>query len=167
MDNFWAFKFDMSNFSSVPFLSPFLKNVFNNTEIAKLQKNKDIASAFGLLYGEMRMQESAKSGEVPDRFALNPGTLGKFMRLVSAGLKSSMTSDSVIKSVALPLEEAEFKQFEDKNTGMAIDAAKDTVANGASASRLLYTTDRMSNEEFIAAVTADYEIVAKLYSCYF
>lgn len=164
MDNFWAFKFDMSNFSSVPFLSPFLKNVFNNTEIAKLQKNKDIASAFGLLYGEMRMQESAKSGEVPDRFALKPETLGKFMRLVSAGLKSSMTSDSVIKSVALPLEEAEFKQFEDKNTGMAIDAAKDTVANGASASRLLYATDRMSNEEFIAAVTADYEIVAKLYS---
>lgn len=114
MDNFWAFKFDMSNFSSVPFLSPFLKNVFNNTEIAKLQKNKDIASAFGLLYGEMRMQESAKSGEVPDRFSLKPETLGKFMKLVSTGLKSVMTSDSVIKSVALPLEEAEFKQFEDK-----------------------------------------------------
>lgn len=50
-DGFWAFKFDTSNFASVPFMAPYLKNVFNNTEIAKLQKNKDIASAFGILYG--------------------------------------------------------------------------------------------------------------------
>lgn len=164
LDGFWCFKFDMSNFSAVPFMAPFLKNVFNNVDIAKLQKNKDIASAFGLLYGEMRMQESAKSGEVADRFAIKPETLGRFMHLVSTGLKSSLTTDPVIKSVALPLEEAEFKQFEDKNPTMAIEASKDTVANGASASRLLYATDRMSNEELIAAVTADYEIVAKLYT---
>lgn len=164
LDNFWAFKFDMSNFVSVPFLAPFLKNVFNNTEIAQLQKNKDIASAVGLLYGEMRMQESAKSGEVPDRFAIDPTTLGQLMSLVSAGLKSSMTSQPIFKTVALPVEEAEFKQFEDKNKDMAINAASDTMANGVSASRILYATDRMSNEELLAAVTADYEIVSKLYA---
>lgn len=164
LDGFWCFKFDMSNFSATPFMAPFLKNVFNNTEIARLQKNKDIASAFAILYGEMRMQDTAKSGEVADRFAIKPETLGRFMRLVSNGLKSSLTQDSVIKSVALPLEEAEFKQFEDKNPTMAITASQDTAANGVSASRLLYSTDRMSNEEFIAAVTVDYETVAKLYS---
>ena len=163
-DGFWAFKFDTSNFASVPFMAPYLKNVFNNTEIAKLQKNKDIASAFGILYGEIRMQDSAKSGEVADRFAIKPSTLGRLMRLVANGMKSSMTQDKIIRSVAVPLEEVEFKQFEDKNTDMATTSAKDTVGYGSSASRLIYATDRMSNEEFQAAVTADYEIVAKLYS---
>ena len=163
-DGFWAFKFDTSNFANVPFMAPYLKNVFNNTEIAKLQKNKDIASAFGILYGEMKMQDSAKSGEVADRFAVKPSTLGRLMKLVASGLKNSMTQDKIVRSIALPLEEVEFKQFEDKNTDMATTAAKDTVGYGSSASRLIYATDRMSNEELQAAITADYEIVAKLYT---
>lgn len=154
----FAFKFDTSNFNSVPFLAPALQNFINDREIQVLQKNKDIASAYGLLVGELKMLDKAKSGQSPDAFAIKPSTLATFLNLIQKGMKSS------INVGALPLENSDFYQFEDKNEEMYENQLISTVGVSASASNLLYSKDKMSQEESRNAIVNDGNLMKNLYS---
>ena len=87
-DGYWAFKRNPSTFNTTPFLAPFLKNAITNQEIAELQYNKDIASAYGVLAGEIRLFDNAKSGTKANQFAIDPKALGGFMQKAKSGLGS-------------------------------------------------------------------------------
>lgn len=156
-DGAWVFKRDMSNFVEVPFLAPFLKNVIRNDEIRKLQYDKDFQSAYAILAGEMRMFDNAKSGTQKDQFSVDPGTLGKLLSLVKSGLNNN------IKLAAMPVEKLSWLQYKDDNPDMVDTYYKNSVAPAASASRLIYSTDKMSNMEIENALMSDYQVVAKLY----
>lgn len=153
----WVFKRDMSNFAEVPFLAPFLKNVIRNDEIQKLQYDKDFQSAYAILAGEMRMFDNAKSGTQKDQFSVDPGTLGKLLSLVKSGLNNN------VKLAAMPVEKLSWLQYKDENPDMVSTYYKSSVAPAASASRLIYSTDKMSNLEIENALMSDYQVVAKLY----
>lgn len=153
----WVFKRDMSNFAEVPFLAPFLKNVIDNDEVRKLQRDKDIQSAYAILAGEMGMFDNAKSGTQKDQFTVDPATLGKLLSLIKRGLQNN------IKLAAVPLEKLMWAQYKDENPDMVDMYYKYSVAPVASASRLIYSSDKMSNMEVENALMSDYHVVSKLY----
>ena len=157
-DGAWAFKMDLSNFNSTPYLVPLLKSALRSEDLAELQYNKDIAGAYAILAGEIRLLDKNLSGDVHDQFAINPKLLGKFMREVKNGLPKEY------KAVAMPTENIKMFQYQDGNTNAFKNQLKTTGGLGASASRLLYADDRMSNAEIENAILTDYNIMRPLYS---
>lgn len=156
-DGYWAFKMDMSNFNVTPFLAPYLKNALTNDEIEQLQRNKDMAEAYGILAGEIATFDTAKSGTQQDQLVFNPTTLAKFMKIAKSGLSSA------IKLAALPVKNLDFYQFEDKNTDMYANQLRTSSGIGIGAGRLLYATDRMSNAEVESALNEIYQTMKPLY----
>lgn len=154
----WAFKFDSSNFNSTPFLAPMVKNVLTDNEVKALQNDANIIAAHGILAGEIPLLDKQKSGQVADAMAWKPSTFKTFMQLVSAGL------DKNVKAVAMPAENIHFYQYENKNPEMLSDQLKITSGSGASASRIIYSSDKVSQAELEAQITNDYNIVARMYS---
>lgn len=156
-DGAWVFKFDPSNFNTTPFLAPYLKNAINNDEIQQLQYNKDIAEAYAILAGEIATYDNAKSGTQSDQMVFNPKTLGGFMAKAKAGLSST------VKLAALPLKNLEWYQFQDSNKEMYKTQEAVSAAVGTGLSRVIYSTDRMSNAEVEAAKDETYNTMRPLY----
>lgn len=156
-DGAWVFKFSPDNFNTTPFLAPLLKSAITDDEIQQLQYNKDIAEAFGILAGEIATFDNAKSGTQPDQMVFQPKTLGGFMAKAKAGLGST------IKLAALPVKNLDFYQYEDKNDDMYSTQLQTTASTGTGISRVIYSTDRMSNAEVDAALNEVYQTMKPLY----
>lgn len=154
----WVFKLDSTNFANVPFLAPILPNILTDREILALQKNKDIASAYGLLVGEMELLDKQKSGQVKDAFAINPKTLGQMMQIVQRGMKAS------INVAAMPTRNTDFYQFEDKNPDMYETQVSSTSGLGASASNMIFSSGKLSQEEARNAIINDGNFIKTMYS---
>ena len=158
LDGAWAWKFDTSSFANNPFLSPYVANVLRNDEIGELQYNKDLIAASGILAGEIKLFDSAKSGTKANQFSIDPKTLGTFMSLVKKGLQST------IKAVAVPLENIKFFQFEDKNPNSYTNELTTTAGIGTGISRVIYSSDKMSNAELEAALNEVYQTMKPMYA---
>lgn len=157
-DSLWVFKFNPHDFSLAPFLSPFLKSALLDSEVEALQYSKDMAGAYAILAGEIRLFDTAKSGTKADQFAISPKVLASFMQKVKAGLPDT------IKAVAMPTENAKFYQFEDNNKEMYEEQLTNAAGVGSSMSRIIYSSDRMSNAELQYAAEAQYQIMKPLYT---
>lgn len=158
LDGAWAWKFDTSSFANNPFLSPYVANVLRSNEIGELQYNKDLIAASGILAGEIKLFDSAKSGQKANQFSIDPKTLGTFMSLVKKGLQST------IKAVAVPLENIKFFQFEDKNPNSYTNELTTTAGIGTGISRVIYSSDKMSNAELEAALNEVYQTMKPMYA---
>ena len=158
LDGAFAWKFDTSNFNSVPFLSSKMVTNLLNGEMQALQKDKNIQGAFAFLIGEMQMLDNAQSKQA-DAFAINPATLGSLLQMLKAGLNSSR-----IRIGAMPTEEVEWYQYQDYNKDMYDKQLKQSAGQSASASRMIYADDKMSQSELENAIITDYNTVKKVYS---
>jgi hypothetical protein len=156
-DGMICVKYNDTDYNIVPPFASLMKEVFNNTNINKLQLDKDIISAYAILYGSIGTYDNAKSGTQPNQFKIAPKNIGKFMSLVASGLENNL------RPVALPLDETKFDQYQDYNPNMLTTAISSSSAQGASASSLIYTTNKMSQSELIAAITNDYNTIKVLY----
>lgn len=156
-DGAWAFKFNTSDFTSVPFLAPSLKNALSNDQIEQLQFDKDIAEAYAILAGEIETFDTAKSGTQTDQTVFKPSTLGGFMAKAKVGLNNAT------KLAAMPLKNLKWYQFEDKNDDMYSNQLSTSAAVGTGLSRIIYSTDRMSNAEIEAAMNETYQTMKPLY----
>lgn len=153
-DGAWVFKYDTSNFAVVPPLATLMKNTVLDNEIQKLQYDKDIAGAYGLLMTDLKMLNSAE----PNATALQPEFLGFLLNKVQSGLKKN------IKVGVMPGERTDFYQFEDKNPNSYSEQLKTSSGTGVSASRLIYSSDKMSQSEIENAILTDYAEMSGLYS---
>lgn len=158
LDGAWAWKFDTSSFANNPFLSPYVANILRRDEIGELQYNKDLIAASGILAGEIKLFDSAKSGQKANQFSIDPKTLGTFMSLVKKGLQST------IKVAAVPLENIKFFQFEDKNPNSYTNELTTTAGIGTGISRVIYSSDKMSNAELEAALNEVYQTMKPMYA---
>lgn len=149
----WAFKFDTGNFNQIPFLSGLLKDSILNIPIQKLQYDKDVAGAYALLVGEIGMLDSSE----PNATEFDPVVLGELLAMVRNSI------GKYVKVGAMPTKEVEWRQFKDENTSMYQDQLGTSAATGAAASRIIYSTDKMSQEEIRNAILTDYQVVRKLY----
>lgn len=156
-DGAWAFKLRPEDFSSAPFLAPYLKNALTNDQIEKMQYDKDIAEAYAILAGEIETYDTAKSGTQSDQTVFKPSTLGGFMAKAKAGL------DTTTKLAAMPLKNLKWYQFEDKNPDMYETQLSTSAAVGTGMSRVIYSTERMSNAELEAALNETYQTMKPLY----
>ena len=157
-DGAFCFKFDASNFNTTPYLAPYLKNAITNDEIQQLQYNKDMAEAYAILAGEIATYDNAKSGTQSNQMVFDPKKLGGFMAKAKAGLSST------VKLAAMPLKNLEWYQYEDKNADMYKTQEEISAAVGTGLSRVIYSTDRMSNAEVEAAKDETYNTMRPLYN---
>lgn len=157
-DGAWAWKFSLSNFNATPFLAPYMLSTLRNNEIEELQYNKDLVSAYAILAGELRLFDNAKSGTKADQFAINPATLGVFMGKVKNGLPDN------VKAVAMPTENTKLYQYSDSNTNTYENQLKSSAGQGGGISRVIYSSDRMSNAEIQYAAEQQYNIMKPMYS---
>lgn len=156
-DNAWVFTMDESNIASTPFLVPNILNFLDNKEIEGLQKDKDMISARAILAGEIQLIDKQKSGQSTDAMAYNMKTLMKMLSLVKKGLTSN------INAVAMPTASPKLYQFSDSNTDMVKTTVDNTVGQAVSASRIIYSSDKMSETEAKNAIITDYNMMAELY----
>lgn len=159
-DKAWVFKMDLSNFATNPYLAPMMQDVILNNQIRELQRDKDIASAVALLFGEMPLLDQQKSGQVKDAFAISPMVMGQMLNLVQSGLNKN------IKVNALPAKELAWHQYKDENPDMYNKQTLTSAGVGASASSIIYSTTKMNEFEMRQAILNDYEVVRKLYEQY-
>ena len=157
-DGAWCFKWSTDNFANNPFLAPYVANVLRSDEIGELQYNKDLISAAGILAGEIKLFDSAKSGTKANQFAIDPKTLGAFMQKAANGLKNT------VKLAAMPLENIKFFQFEDKNPDSYTNELTTTAGIGTGISRVIYSSDKMSNSELEAALNEVYQTMKPMYA---
>ena len=156
-DNAWLFVMDENNIASTPFLVPNIFNFLTDKEIEGLQTDKDMISARGILAGEIQLLDKQKSGQSTDAMAYNMKTLMKMLSLVKKGLTNN------INAVAMPAASPKFYQFADSNTDMVTNQVNNTVGQAVSASRIIYSSDKMSETEAKNALVTDYNMIAKLY----
>lgn len=157
-DGAWAWKWSTDNFANNPFLAPYVANVLRSDEVGELQYNKDLISAAGILAGEIRLFDSAKSGTKANQFAIDPKTLGAFMQKAANGLKNTT------KLAAMPLENIKYFQFEDKNPNSYTNELTTTAGIGTGISRVIYSSDKMSNAELEAALNEVYQTMKPMYA---
>ncbi len=155
----WAWKFSTDSFAQNPFLAPFVVNVLRNNEVGDLQYSKDMLSAFAVLSGEIRLFDNARSGTQSNQFAIDPKVLGGFMSKVRQGL-----NNSAVKLAAMPLENIKFFQYEDKNPESYNNDLTTTAGLGTGISRVIYSSDRMSNAEIEAALNEVYQTMKPMYA---
>lgn len=156
----WCFKWDCENFAIIPPFASLMKSAINNDTVTDLQMDKDIISAYLLLAGEIGMMDSLKSGDKTNQTKFSAKALGEFMNLVTSGLKKN------VKAVAMPLENIRGWQYNDQNPNMADTQYTSTASQGVSASRLIYSSDKMSLSEMQNAIITDYNLISKLYRQY-
>ena len=157
LDGAWAWKFNTGNFNTTPYLAPLLKNAITDDEVQQLQLDKDMNTAYGILAGAIQLFDTAKSGTQKNQFAIDPKTLGAFMSKVKQGLTKT------IKAVAMPTADNKFFQYEDKNPDMYSNQVSSTAAVGSNVSRVIYSSDRMSNAEIEAGQNETYQTMRPLY----
>lgn len=155
-DGAWVFKTNPENYLITPPLSNLMKSVFNNDVIAKLQLDKNIASAYALLVGEMKTYNT-QAAQQKDPFMISPQTLGSLLHLVQNGLKRN------IKPISLPLEQTKLMQFNDNSPNMSLNQYKTSALNGVSASSMIFGDGKMGQFEAQMAFMTDYNFMKQLY----
>lgn len=157
-DGAWVFKLDMSNYNGVPFLTPLIRDILSDVEMSKLQTDANILAAYGLVVGEIPLMTKQASGETQDAMSWKPGTLMKFMKLVKAGLNKN------VNAVAMPTANNKFYQYDYNYTSDIYDnTLSATAGNAASASRIIYTSDKAGQFELQAQIQNDYNFVKSVY----
>lgn len=158
LDGAWCFKWATDNFANNPFLSPYVANILRSDEIGELQYNKDLIAASGILAGEIQLYDQARSGQKANQFSIDPKTLGAFMQKVKSGLNGAA------KIAAVPLANIKYFQFEDKNPNSYTNELTTTAGIGTGISRVIYSSDKMSNAELEAALNEVYQTMKPMYA---
>ena len=157
-DGAMLFKWDESNANVLPPFANLMKASFNNTKMHELQMDKNMASAWAILYGNIGLLDSEKSGQKPNQTAFTPEVMGDFMRYVQASLKS------IMKTVALPLEDTRFGQFQDSNADMESNGLVTSATQGAFGSPLIFDNSTSKGQALILnGLIADYNEMKSLY----
>jgi hypothetical protein len=139
-------------------LSSMIRNVLTNQEMEALQRDINFITAKGILAGEIPLMDKQKSGEVTDAMAYKLTTLSKFMQAVKMGLEKN------ISAVAMPTKDVDFYQYENKNPDMYSKQLETSSGVGASASRLIYSSGKMSESEIQNAILTDYSLMKRVYT---
>lgn len=149
----WTFKRDMSTFNNVPYLSAMMRDTILNIPIKKLQYDKDAASAYAYLIGEIGMLKANEANATQ----FDPVRLGTLLNIVKQAVGKHIAVG------AMPANEVKWYQFVDQNETMVENQVKSALATGVGASRILYASDKMSQEEIRNAILADYNAMKIVY----
>lgn len=156
-DNMFAFKFNTENVTSIPYLSPLFSDIVLAPMMRNLQKNVNILKAQKILVGLIPLLKDSKGGSVKDAVAIEPGTLGKFLGLLKAGLHES------VKVGGVPFSDVKEIDFDTTNTNILDDYSKTTASMSGINSRMVFANDKMSNSETQASINVDEFLTLHVY----
>lgn len=157
-DGAYCFMFTDGNFNAIPPFAYLLKSTILNPEIELLQRDKDIASAYALLVGEIKTFDGAKSGEKKNQFTIDPKSLGVLLSKVQSGLRRN------VRPVAMPTKENRYMQFVDNSPKMSSYQLETTAEQAASAGSLIFTSTKPNQQEHIDMIITDYNSIKGIYS---
>ena len=86
------------------------------------------------------------------------------MGKVKDGLKNVGSTGPSTKAVAMPVENIKWFQFSDSNPNMYEQQLSNSAGVGSGISRVIYSSDRMSNAEIEAGIIDQYNTVKQVYS---
>ena len=86
------------------------------------------------------------------------------MAKVKEGLQNVGNSGPTTKAVAMPTENIKWFQFSDSNPTMYESQLANSAGVGSGISRVIYSSDRMSNAEIEAGIIDQYNTVKQVYS---
>lgn len=154
---FWAFKFNIDNYTNVPYLSATFPDAVLRPLYRKLQKNQSILAAQKVMVGLIPLLKNAKSGEVKDQFAISPKQMGVYLGLLKQGLSDT------IKVGGVPFEDVKVLDFPVSDTNMYDSYNSTSSALSGVTQRIVYSSDRMSAAEMEASKEVDEMIVTYVY----
>lgn len=149
----WVFKLDNSNFHTTPFLGAMMKDTILNIPIQKLQYDKDAAAAHAYIVGEIGMLQKMEQNATK----FDPTRLGALLNVVKSAVGKNVSVG------AMPAENLKWFQYSDDNITMYNEQLKTSAGVGSAASRVVYATDKMSQEEIRNAIITDANIMSKVY----
>ncbi|MCK9198242.1 MAG: hypothetical protein M0P49_01425, partial [Bacilli bacterium] len=156
-DNMFAFKFNTESATIVPYLAPLFSDIVLAPMMRNLQKNVNILKAQKILVGLIPLLKDSKGGSVKDAVAIEPGTLGKFLGLLKAGLHES------VKVGGVPFSDVKEIDFDTTNTNILDEYSKTTASMSGINSRMVFANDKMSNSETQASINVDEFLVLGVY----
>lgn len=151
----YCFKYNTSNFNSVPPFASLMRETFSNDEIKKLQKSKDVLSANALILGEMKTKKDDKVGNEKNSFLIDPKQVGRLLQIAK-----NMINNTNIKQIALPLEETRLYQFNDMNPNMLDNRLSTVAKQSMTTSSMIYSNDKMGEFELKNSLALDYHSIA-------
>ena len=156
-DNMFAFKFNTESITTVPYLAPLFSDIVLAPMMRNLQKNINILKAQKILVGLIPLLKDSKGGSVKDAVAIEPGTLGKFLGLLKAGLHES------VKVGGVPFSDVKEIDFDTTNTNILDEYSKTTASMSGINSRMVFANDKMSNIETQASINTDEFLTLHVY----
>lgn len=154
----FCFMFNDGNYNAVPPFMYMMRSAVLNPEVELLQRDKDFASAYSLLVGEIKTFDDAKSGTKANQFTISPKVLSAFLNKVQSGLKKN------VRPVAMPTTDNKHFQFVDQSPQMASYKLSESASQGASANSLIYSTSKPNQQEHIDMILNDYNHIKGIYS---
>jgi hypothetical protein len=148
----WCWKYNTDNFNAIPPLTSLLKSAYNNDVIERLQKDKDMLTCYSIIAGEMKTK---KENNDKNALLMDEKAVGSLMKLAR-----KVANNDKIKMIPFPLEELEMFQFNDGNTSMSKNQFVSMAKQGASASSLIYASEKMGEMEFKSALINDFNSIS-------
>lgn len=149
--------FDESNFNELPPFAPLIKACFNNTKVGELQMEKNLASAWAVLFGSIGTQNGEKIGQKANQFKITPQATKMFLKLVQESL------NSIVKVVGMPLDDTRMGQFTDSNKNLVQDTLRNSSGQGAFGSALIFNENATNQSAIQNALLMDYERIKVIY----
>lgn len=157
---FVCFKFDVDNYSTVPFLASLFSDEINKPLVRELQNNQYIIASQKLLVGLIPFIKDAKAGQVKDNLAIDSTTLGMFLALLKRGLSDC------IKVAGVPFGDLKDITYDLPENNMYQEYSKSLSTNTGVTSRLIYSDTQLSATEVAYNTEIDEMLVTKIYPQY-
>lgn len=158
--NNWCFKFNPTMATRVPYLSALLVDSSQQPIMRELQKNTNILAASKMLTGEIGHRTDGKGGVPGNNYTFDPGSIGKFLAVVKAGLSD------LIHMAALPLEDIKGVEFDTKDAVDNYSNYNRSLGSMAGNSRILYSYEKANAIESRYMMNLDENLLRPLYSQY-
>jgi hypothetical protein len=154
----WCFKFHDSFATLIPpFLGLFI-DAIGLEEVKKLEKSKEVLDTYKMIFGSIpRNKDSDKSGRKRDNFAIDPTTLGDYMKFVKNSLPEG------IDFKAAPLEDVKMFEFASKANPESIGIAIKNFYKESGAELSLFGSDKPNASTLNASIQMDMNFVESVY----
>ena len=154
----FCFKLSPEQVVRLPYFVGLFSDFVIQPLMRSLQKNKSIASAANILFGEIGLMNKDTQVKSRDSFSVSPDTLAKFMALVKAAVGDS------VKTPAAPLQNVKGIQFPLDSPEMYRDFLQTTLANSGINTNLLFTGAQKPNAiETQLSLNTDEQLMTGLY----
>ena len=157
-DNFFCFTLDDGLNTLIPYYSSLFPDMYLQPMMRELEKNKAMIAGQKLLVNILETYDKAKSGQVPNQYAITPKDIGEFMALIKQALGET------IKAVAIPAKTAEVVDF-NVEAQNRYEKYQDNIAQNALASSAsIMGEDKLNVFEAKIALDIDENFAKSFYS---